>query len=124
MNDSEILKKCDLIRETAFEAHKYLRHGFLEKIYENSLTNRLRKKGFIVDQQKPLEARDEDGTLLGEYFADLFVENVILVELKASKGLAEEHTAQILGCLRACNIRHGMLINFGASKIEFKKLVL
>ena len=77
-----------------------------------------------VEQQYPLKVYDEDGTVLGEYFADLFVENRLIVELKACRALAPEHTAQLLGYLRACQIEHGLLINFGAPKLEIKKYVL
>ena len=121
---SEIFALCDIIRQTAFELQSYLRHGHLEKVYENGLANRLRKKGLRVLQQHPLPVRDEDGTILGDYFADLFVNEFIIVELKASKALIDEHTAQTLGYLRASGIEHGLLINFGAPKLEVKKYVL
>ena len=68
--------------------------------------------------------RDEDGAVLGDYLADLFVNGCLIVELKATKALADEHTAQILGYLRASGIEHGLLINFGAPKLEVKKYVL
>lgn len=67
---------------------------------------------------------DEDGTILGDYYADLFVDGRLVIEPKACKALAAEHTAQVLGYLRASNQRHAMLINFGAPKIEIKKLIL
>ncbi|MFH1832379.1 MAG: GxxExxY protein [bacterium] len=120
----DIFVLVDLIRETSFELHRYLRHGHLEKVYENGLAHRLRKVQLTVEQQYPLKVYDEDGTVLGEYFADLFVENCLIVELKACKALAQEHAAQLLGYLRACHVEHGLLINFGASKLEIKKYVL
>lgn len=119
-----IFELCDVIRETSFALHQYLRHGHLEKVYENGLEHRLRKVELAVEQQYPLKVYDEDGTVLGEYFADLFVESKLIVELKACEALAPEHTAQLLGYLRACHIEHGLLINFGASKLEIKKYVL
>ena len=61
---------CDLVRETAYAIHVYHGHGHLEKVYENALVNRLRKAGVEVAQQHPLNVYDEDGTLIGEYFAD------------------------------------------------------
>ena len=67
----EIFVLCDEIRETSFAIHKYLRHGHLEKIYENALANRLRKQGKDIEQQHPLSVYDEDGAVLGEYFTDL-----------------------------------------------------
>lgn len=95
--DEEIKELCDRIRETGFALHSYLRHGHLEKVYENGLAHRLHKVGVKVEQQKPLQVTDEDGTVLGDYFADLFVEECLIVELKACKALASEHTAQVLG---------------------------
>lgn len=124
MFDEKIIRLCNLIRETSFSIHKYHKHGHLEKVYENALTHRLRKIGVEVNQQFPLKVFDEDGTVIGEYFADLLVENCLIIELKACKTLADEHTAQILGYLRSSKIEHGLLINFGASTMQIKKYVL
>lgn len=120
----DIFGLVDLIRETSFELHRYLRYGHLEKVYENGLAHRLRKAKMKVEQQYPLKVYDEDGPVLGEYFADLFVEDCLIVELKACKALAPEHTAQLLGYLRACNIEHGLLVNFGAPKFQIRKYAL
>ena len=95
--ENEIFHLCDQVRETAFALHRYLRHGHLEKVYENGLAHRLRKAGVQVKQQHPLQVLDEDGTVLGDYLADLFVEGELIVELKACKALADEHVAQLLG---------------------------
>lgn len=122
--NTDIFALCDAVRQTAFELQCYLRHGHLEKVYENGLAHRLRKAGFTVAQQHPLPVRDADGTVLGDYLADLFIEGRLIVELKAVKAIADEHTAQILGYLRASRIEHGLLINFGAPKLEVKKYVL
>ena len=120
----DIFALVDLIRETSFALHRYLRYGYLEKVYENGLANRLRKVQLTVEQQYPLKVYDEDDTVLGEYFADLFVESKLIVELKACKALAPEHIAQLLGYLRACHVEHGLLINFGAPRLEIKKYIL
>lgn len=120
----EIFQLCDQIRETAFALHRYLRHGHLEKVYENGLANRLRKADVQVEQQHALQVLDEDGTVLGDYFADLFVGGELIVELKACKALADEHVAQLLGYLRGSRIEHGLLINFGSSKLEIRKYIL
>lgn len=120
----DILALCDRVRQIAFDLHTYLRHGHLEKVYENGLAHRLRKAGIEEEQQRPLQVRDEDGAILGDYFADLFVDGRLIVELKACKALANEHTAQVLGYLRASGYRHGLLINFGSPRIQFKKLIL
>jgi GxxExxY protein len=123
MNETSALQLANLIRQTGFEAHTFLRHGHNEKVYENSLRNRLRKKNLKVDQQVPLNVYDEDGSLLGEFIADLVVNDEFIVELKAVRALADEHTAQVLGYLRASRREHAMLINFGAPKIQFRKLI-
>jgi len=120
----DIFELCDVIRETSFELHQYLRHGHLEKVYENGLANRLRKAQMKVEQQYALKVYDEDGTVLGEYFADLLVEGCLIVELKACKALAPEHTAQLLGYMRACQVEHGLLVNFGAPKFQIRKYAL
>lgn len=122
--DERIKALCDLIRETSFEIHRYLRSGHLEKIYENALVHRLRKKGIEVEQQFQMNVYDEDGTLLGTFYADLFIENCLIIELKACKNLAEEHIGQIFGYLRASRIEHGLLINFGAQKLQINKYIL
>jgi GxxExxY protein len=93
-----------------------LKHGHLEKVYENGPANRLRKAGVQIDQQHALQVLDEDGTVLGDYFTDLLVGGELIVELKACKALTDEHVAQLLGYLRGCRIEHGLLINFGAGK--------
>ncbi|MCX6896161.1 MAG: GxxExxY protein [Verrucomicrobia bacterium] len=121
---TEIFKLCDQVRETSFALQCYLRHGHLEKVYENGLAHRLRKAGLEVKQQHPLQVRDEDGTVLGDYVADLLVEGELIVELKACKALTDEHVAQLLGYLRGCRVEHGLLINFGSSKLEVRKFVL
>jgi GxxExxY protein len=115
---------CDQIRETSFALHRHLRHGHVEKVYENGLSHRLRKQAFSVVQQHPLSVMDEDGTLLGDFYADLFVNGQLIVELKACRALADEHTAQLLGYLRASRIEHGLLINFGAPRLELRKFAL
>ena len=123
-SEDEIFALCDQIRETSFSLHRFLRHGHLEKVYENGLAHRLRKAQLKIEQQYPLKVYDEDGTVLGEYFADLFVESKLIVELKACKALVPEHTAQLLGYLRACHIEHGLLVNFGSQKLQIRKYAL
>ena len=119
-----IFKLCDIIRETGFSIHKFHRHGHLEKVYENALAHRLRKLGISVEQQYPLKVLDEDGTVIGDYYADLFVENCLIIEVKACNALVNEHTAQLLGYLRSSRIEHSLLINFGNHRFEIKKYAL
>lgn len=124
MEKDPVFRLCDQIRETAYSLHQYLRHGHLEKVYENGLAHRLRKQGLDVRQQVPLTVHDEDGTVLGEYIADLLIEFPLLVELKAVKTISDEHIAQILGYMRACRVEHGLLVNFGALKLQIRNFVL
>jgi GxxExxY protein len=111
----------DQVRQTAYEIHVYHGHGHLEKVYENALAHRLRKAGLEVQQQHPINVYDEDGTLIGEYLADLLVEGELIIELKTAKALAPEHEAQILGYLKSARLEHGLLINFGSYKFEIRK---
>ena len=122
--EKDILALCNQVRQVAFDLHVYLRHGHLEKVYENGLAHRLRRAGLRIEQQYPLKVLDDDGMVLGDYYADLFVEGCLIIELKACKALAAEHTAQVLGYLRASSLNHALLINFGSPKIEIKKLIL
>jgi GxxExxY protein len=121
---ASINELCDLVRETSFAIHKYHRNGHLEKIYENALVHRLSKLGLKVLQQHPLTVYDEDGTVLGEFYADLFIEGVLIVELKAVRSITEEHVAQLLGYLTSGRIQTGLLINFGAPKLYVKKYLM
>ena len=114
---------CNSVRQTAYDIHVFHGHGHLEKVYENALTLRLRKAGLDVRQQEPIKVFDEDGTMIGDYYADLLVEGVLIVELKAAKTLAAEHEAQILGYLKSARIEHGMLINFGSYRFEVRKFI-
>ena len=71
-----------------------------------------------------MQVRDEDGTILGDFFADLLVEGVIVVELKAVRAIADEHIAQLLGYLKSTRMEHGLLINFGSHKFQIKKFIM
>lgn len=124
MNPDPLNPLCDVVRETAFAVHCFHRHGHVEKIYENALAHRLRKAGHRVSQQHPLPVYDEDGTLLGDYFADLLVEGQLIVELKAVRAVADEHVAQLLGYLRSSRIETGLLINFGTPILHVKKYLM
>ena len=123
LGDLEVLRLCDVIRQTGYDIHHYLGSGHLEKVYENALAHRLRKQGFIVAQQYPLQVCDEDGSLLGSFFADLLIEGQLIAELKACRVLTDEHVSQLFGYLKSSRIRHGLLLNFGASKFQIRKYV-
>ena len=116
---NEITKK---IIGCAFEVSNTLGIGFVEKVYENALAHLMRKAGLKVDQQHPIKVTF-DGVLVGEFVADLLVENRVLVELKAVSILVNEHTAQALNYLRASGFEICLLINFGKPKVEIKRLL-
>jgi len=115
---------CDVIRQTAYAIHVYHGHGQLEKIYENALAHRLRKQGHTVEQQHPINVYDEDGTLLGEFKAELLINGRLIVEVKAVRQMADEHVAQTLGYMKSSRTEHGLLINFGSYKFQIKKFIL
>src|SRR5262245_6608820 len=96
-----------------------LGYGFLEKVYENALAGELRRMGLKVDQQVKIPVFYE-GEVVGEYFADLLVEGLVLVELKAARQILDEHEAQLLNYLRAPPYEVGLLLNFGP-KAEFRR---
>ena len=118
----EILELTGLVRQTAFDVHAYHGHGHLERVYENALVHRLRKRGIRAQQQAPIRVFDEDGEPVGDY-CDLFVEDRLLVELKAVKALTKEHEAQVFAYLKSLRIKHGVLINFGSFRFEIRKYV-
>lgn len=120
----DIFALCDVIRETSFDIHRYLRNGHREQIYENALVHRLRKQGISVAQQPEIRVFDEDGTPLGYLKADLIVESQLVCEIKGAQSIVDEHVAQLLGYLRASRMEHGLLINFGGPRLQVKKLIL
>jgi GxxExxY protein len=95
--------------------------GFLEKIYENALAHEIRKAGLAVRQQRAVEVR-YDGVVVGSYFADLLVENVLVVELKAVRVLDPVHSAQCLNYLRATGFWLCLLLNFGNPRLEIRRI--
>lgn len=122
----ENLEEGDLtyrIRGAVFEVSRELGAGFLEKVYENALANELRLRGCRVEQQRPVPVRYKN-EIVGEYFADLVVEERILIEIKAAALLRPEHEAQLLHYLKATGIRLGMLVNFTHPKAQIKRFVL
>jgi GxxExxY protein len=124
MKIDEINQLGDAVRECSFGLHKHLRHGHLEKIYENGLAHRLKKLNIVVQQQVPVPVYDEDGTMLGDLNADLFKANELIVELKAVRAINDDHVAQLLGYLRGSGKRYGLLVNFGSPKLFIKRYVL
>ena len=105
---------------SCFEIINELGSGFLESIYEKALLILLREKGFHVQNQVPLKVYFRD-QIVGEFFADLLVEEKVILEIKAAKSLTPEHQAQIINYLKATGIKVGLLVNFGRQKFEFKR---
>lgn len=111
----------DKILKAFYYVYNKLGYGFLEKVYENSIAIALRRHGCKVNQQVPIKVYFE-GELVGDYYADLIVNNHVIVELKASEAISEGHEAQLLNYLRATEIEVGLLLNFGP-KPEFRRKV-
>ena len=114
----DITKK---ILEAAFEVSKELGSGFLESVYQNAMVIALRAKGLKVETEKPISVMFR-GQQVGHFYADLFVDGKVIVELKAVSAIAPEHSAQTINYLKATGIEVGLLINFGRPKIEYKRL--
>ena len=108
--------------QCAFTVSNTLGCGFLEKVYENALAHELRKAGLQVQQQHGITVY-YDGVAVGEYTADLLVEGVLLLELKAVKDLDDIHLAQCLNYLKATNLRLCLLMNFAKPKIEIRRII-
>jgi GxxExxY protein len=104
----------------AFEVINELGAGFLESVYERALLLALRQKGLAAVPQHPAQVMFR-GECVGDFFADIFVEEKVIVELKAVKAIAPEHQAQIINYLNATGIEVGLLINFGNPRLEYKR---
>ena len=120
----ELLEK-DLtgkIISACFEVSNELGVGFLESVYEKALIIALADKEIDATAQEPLKVLFR-GKIVGDFYADILVEDKIIVELKAVKALSPEHGAQIINYLKATGIKVGLLINFGKPKLEWKRLV-
>ncbi len=102
----------DKIIAAAYDVHNQLGFGFAEKVYENAMAIKLNQKGLKVIQQAPITVYFENH-LVGEYFADILVNDLVIVELKSVSELSKAHEAQILNYLKATGIKIGLLINFG-----------
>ena len=105
-----------------YKVYNTLAYGFLEKVYDNAIVVELKREGIHAIAQTPIRVL-YDGHVVGEYFADILVDNKIIVEIKAARALAPEHEAQLLNYLKATNIEVGLLLNFGV-KPEVKRKVL
>lgn len=121
MNESELNALSEKVIGCCYVVSNRLGSGFLEKVYENALAHEVRKLRFNVEMQKPLPVV-YDGIVVGEYFADLLIENVLLIELKAVTGFTEIHKAQCINYLNATQLPLCLLINFGRPRVEIKRI--
>jgi GxxExxY protein len=112
-----------LINGAVFEVNRILGPGFLEKVYENALLMELKARGLKAAAQYPIKVRYKD-QIVGEYFADLLVEDQVIIELKTVDKLEKIHEAQLLNYLKATGIKVGLLVNFKNTKADIKRLVL
>jgi GxxExxY protein len=111
MTDDNLTQK---IIGCAYKVHNTLGPGFLEKVYENALRIELQKLGLAVKQQEPIDV-EYDGQVVGEYYADLWVDDRVIVELKAVQTIAKQHEVQLVNYLTATKVDLGLLLNFGPS---------
>ena len=111
------------INGAVFEVNRELGAGFLEKVYENALLVELRNRGLKAESQVPISVMYK-GVEVGEYYADMVVENKVILELKAVESIHKIHEAQLLNYLKATGFKIGLLVNFRHPKAEVKRLIL
>ena len=111
------------IRGAVFEVNRILGSGFLEKVYEKALIIELLVRGLRAESQVPIEVIYKD-EVVGEYFADIVVEDQVIIELKAVEQLQKIHQAQLLNYMRATGYKVGLLVNFSYPKAEIKRFVV
>ncbi|MGB5440329.1 MAG: GxxExxY protein [Gammaproteobacteria bacterium] len=112
-----------VIRGCVYEVFRHLGGGFLEKVYENALLKELHAQGLSAVPQTPIKVRYKKA-IVGEYVADVIVEDSVILELKAQQQLSKASEAQLLNYLKATDIKIGMLINFAYPKATIKRLVI
>ena len=118
----ELNKLTEKIIGCAYTVSNTLGAGFLEKVYENALAHELKLNKVEFDQQHPVKVL-YDGVVVGDFVADLVVENQVIVELKAVRTIDNNHEAQLMNYLRASNIRTGLILNFGNPRLEIKRML-
>ena len=119
----EINQISEKVIGKAFEVINTLGVGYLEKVYENALALELREAGLKVEQQKAIPVRYR-GTIVGDYIADLIIEEVLILEIKNAKGIDASHEAQLLNYLKTTGIHYGLILNFGTSHLGIKRKAL
>ena len=121
MTEDELNVLSEKIIGCAYDVANKLGSGFLEKVYENALAYEIRKLRLKVEVQKPLSVVYEN-VVVGEYFADLLVEDTLVIELKTSNGFSDNHKAQCINYLNATRLPLCLLINFGKPRVEIKRV--
>jgi GxxExxY protein len=123
---SELLFKDEVYRilGCCFEVHKNLGHGFLEPVYQEALAMELESKSIPFIKEHRLNIKYKDRLLDKTYVADFVCFDKIIIELKAVDTLSASHTAQVLNYLKATGIKLGLLVNFGSSSLQYKRLIL
>ncbi len=120
------MEKLNVISEkiigSAFTVSNALGAGFLEKVYQNALVIELKDKGLKAEKEKAINIFYK-GKIVGEYYADILVNDVVIIETKAVKSLNEIHQAQLLNYLKATDLQLGLLINFGTPKVQIKRML-
>ncbi len=111
------------INGAVYEVSRVLGGGFLEKVYEKALLIELRERGLKAENQAPIQVKYKE-SVIGDYYADILVENRIILELKSVNKLGKSHEAQLLNYLKATGYSVGLLINFTYPKSEIKRFVL
>ena len=111
------------IRGAVFQVSRHLGAGFLEKVYERALMIELESAGLNYETQKSINVNYK-GRVVGEYFADILIENKIILEIKAQRSIRPEHEAQLINYLKATKLKLGFLINFTHPKAEIKRFVI
>ncbi len=111
------------VNGAVFEVSRTLGAGFLERVYENALMIELRERGLKAESQVPIKVFYKEEAV-GEYFADILVQDTVILELKAIENLSKVHEAQLLNYLKATRIQVGLLVNFKHPKAEIKRMVL
>jgi len=112
-----------VINGAVFEVNDILGPGFLEKVYENALLVEFKRQGLKAKNQVPIKVTYK-GEVVGDYTADLLVENEVIVELKTAENLDRSHEAQLLNYLKATGLHVGLLVNFKHKKADIKRMVL
>lgn len=123
MNETAHSSSYDLCGEiigSAMKVHRKLGFGFLESVYNKALTNELKLSGHKIENEVPIKVWYEN-QIVGDFYADLLVDDLIIVELKAIERMAVAHEVQLVNYLTATHREEGLLLNFGTESLEFRK---